>query len=152
MRTPQRRMRFYPRYEEATREHLVSIVVCGYCHEPVLPHGSLCIFDKHLAIDVHDGSFVLLSDPEQPDLGGWAVKFLRRAADGTLELASNVGRKRLTRQTIIGTLVAVYLPGKGAQDPVDSRLRALVGEAATREAARRADVAAAAVKRWGNAS
>lgn len=132
----------------------MSIVCCGHCHEPVLPFGSLLLFDTHLAIDL-EGSFVLLKDEAQADLDGLAIEFLRRAADGTLELANNLGRKSLTtRQTVIGTLVAVYIPTDGdsagnAAGELDSRIRAVGDQALARERARRADVAAEAVSRWG---
>jgi len=147
------RWRFYPRYEESRPEHIVERVICGFCHEPVLPHGSLVLFDTHLAIDF-DGSFVLITDSEQHELDGYAVKFLRRAANGTPELVTNVGCKRLTTQTIIGTLVAVYIPRKDGHtaDPpnsLDSHLRTLVEQAMAQESGRRDRVVMDAVSRWG---
>jgi hypothetical protein len=146
------RWRFYPRHEESRPEHVVSYVNCGFCHEPVLPHGSLALFDTHLEVDF-EGSFVLIRDSEQPDFEGYSIKFLRRATDGGPELVSNVGRKPLTTQTIIGTLVSAYVPQKdqpaGPADSLDSQLRMRVDQAMAQESGRRARAVQDAVGRWG---
>jgi hypothetical protein len=145
------RFRAYPRHTESRLEHVVSLVNCGNCHHPVLQHGWLLLFDKHLAIEVEgDGSFVLLTDPDQPDFDNLAVKYLRRGADDALELVSNVGVKRLTaRHTVIGTLVCAYIPEPGATGEEDAALRAVAEQAMAQESARRDQVATDAVNRWG---
>jgi hypothetical protein len=118
------RFRAYPRHQESRPEHVISVVNCGHCQHPPLQHSWLLLFDRHLAIKVEgDGSFVLLTDPDQADFDNVTVKYLRRGADGALELVSNVGVKKLTaRQTVIGTLVAAYIPESGATGKEDREL------------------------------
>lgn len=142
--------RLYPRHELAQPERLIASVNCGHCHDPVLPHGSLCFFDQALAIE--PDTFVLVDDPGQPEFAGSAVKFLRRGARG-LELVSNVGRKGLTsRMTVIGTLVVAYFPATGEAPgaALDARVRELVDRAMAGETARRAQIVSDAVSRWGS--
>lgn len=103
------------------------------------------------------GRFRLYPRAELSRLGGQHLYVLRERDDGRLELFSHTGCKPLTdRITVLGTLVALYLPSADASAEPNPRVRALernvrelVAEAMSGERGRRQQVMTAAVARWG---
>jgi hypothetical protein len=109
------------------------------------------LFARDVAVNVDGGvdggCFVAVTGApwHHPDF--FAVKFLKRTADG-FELRHNGGAERLARgMTVIGVLVAAIMPAEGSQEAL--HLRELADQALVKERSRREQVVADAVSRWG---